>query len=467
MADETVDKTEETAGAGNDATADATAEETAVTAAETPVAGDASELSEGDTAATEAQVASEATSVTAENVPDVREAMLIKPDVGFVKEIINGGGTDLKKCYQCATCSVVCNLTPDDSPFPRKEMMWAQWGLKDKLMGDPDVWLCHQCSDCVAQCPRGAKPGRVLQAIAKMTISRFSWPGILGKGVGSPAALVLMVAIPVLILLGVISQFGHLTNPSKGNIILDGSGHQIVQDVKTGGEIIYSNFIPIPAVDITFTLAFFFAILAFAVGSSRYWKLLSAHAVSEGGTLKGSGLGNLGPVLGEIITHKRFGKCDETEDRKVSHMFIFYAFLGLFVTTAISVIGEYLLHKHSPYGWNNAVPVKWIGSVSAAAGLIGIGWIMINRFKHAAKIGIGAYFDWLLISVVATVIVTGILAWGLRVANTPVAYTVYFIHLASVLFLFIYAPFSKMAHMVYRTVALVFARVTGRDMGIE
>ncbi|MFC1815055.1 hypothetical protein ACFL0M_03740 [Thermodesulfobacteriota bacterium] len=33
---------------------------------------------------------------------------LVEPDVGFIKEIAGLGGADLKKCFQCATCSVVC-----------------------------------------------------------------------------------------------------------------------------------------------------------------------------------------------------------------------------------------------------------------------------------------------------------------------------------------------------------------------
>ena len=86
------------------------------------------------------------------------DATGIKPDLQSVNEIINGGGESLKKCYQCATCSVVCNVTPEGNPFPRKEMVLAQWGQKDKLIASADVWLCHQCSDCTAYCPRGAKP---------------------------------------------------------------------------------------------------------------------------------------------------------------------------------------------------------------------------------------------------------------------------------------------------------------------
>lgn len=446
MADEIIENNEEAAGA-TQAAGDSATEANAVVTPKTE-AGAAPE--------TEAEAEAEVAIATAvAQTP----AKLIQPDVGFVREIIKGGGTDMKKCMQCASCSVACNVTPDDTPFPRKEMQWAQWGLKDKLMGNPDIWLCHQCNDCTAQCPRDAKPGSVMQAIAKMTISRFSSPGFLAKGAGNPSALLLMAAIPVIILALVIGIFGHFS-PARG-FIHDG-------EVIPGNEIIYSNFISIHAIDATYTLAFFFAILVFVVGVSRYWKLLAETARSEGIELKGSGLSKMGPVLGEILTHKRFSKCDETEDRKTAHLFIFYAFIGLAVTTGISVIGEYLAGQHSPYGWMNPVPVKWIGSVSLAAGLIGIGWIIVNRFKHSEKIGIGAYFDWLLISLIAVVIVTGGASWGFRVADIGVvAYPVYFVHLASVLFLFVYAPFSKMAHMVYRTTALAFARVTGRDTGIE
>src|SRR5512135_1235630 len=150
-------------------------------------------------------------------VPPKDDSAVISPDLEFVNAVIKGGGESLKKCYQCATCSVVCNLTPADKPFPRKEMIHAQWGLKDKLFGNPDIWLCHQCSDCTAYCPRGAKPGEVLNAVRKLSIANYSVPAFLGRAVGNPGALVPLLAVPAVIFLAILAGLGHLNLESIRN----------------------------------------------------------------------------------------------------------------------------------------------------------------------------------------------------------------------------------------------------------
>src|SRR5512137_2144091 len=136
---------------------------------------------------------------------------VISPDLGFVKEVLASGGGDLKKCYQCSTCTVVCNVTPDAKPFPRKEMLYAQWGMKDKLISNPDIWLCHQCSDCTAHCPRGAKPGEVLGAVRKMAIKEYATPQSLGAMVADPKKLPILFVIPAVLYLIIIGALGHLS----------------------------------------------------------------------------------------------------------------------------------------------------------------------------------------------------------------------------------------------------------------
>jgi nitrate reductase gamma subunit len=44
-----------------------------------------------------------------------------------------------------------------------------------------------------------------------------------------------------------------------------------------------------------------------------------------------------------------------------------------------------------------------------------------------------------------------------------IAYPVYFIHLVFVFSLFIYLPFSKLAHMFYRSAAMCFMKYSGRE----
>jgi hypothetical protein len=62
----------------------------------------------------------------------MNERTLIQPDTEFISYLKKNGGDTLKECYQCATCSVVCSLSPQDQAFPRKEMI-AQVGDKKKI----------------------------------------------------------------------------------------------------------------------------------------------------------------------------------------------------------------------------------------------------------------------------------------------------------------------------------------------
>ncbi len=83
-----------------------------------------------------------------------------------------------------------------------------------------------------------------------------------------------------------------------------------------------------------------------------------------------------------------------------------------------------------------------------------------TRKELAAKDHINtSYFDNLFLWTIFGVGVTGFLAQILRFADAPtIAYPVYFVHLVLVFELLIYSPYSKFAHFVYRTVALIHAR---------
>lgn len=394
--------------------------------------------------------------------PEPFTGATLAPDLQFVNSIIQGGGETLKKCYQCATCSVVCNLTPNDNPFPRKEMIHAQWGMKDKLFGNPDIWLCHQCSDCTAYCPRGAKPGEVLNAVRKLSIENYSVPRFLGKAVGNPGSLVMLLAVPVVIYLGILAFLGHLNIESIRN---------------EAGNIAYSSLIKSYYIDGVNVPIFFFAVFSLAIGVSRYWKdMVRTTGINPTGNISGAITG----TISDILTHKRFEMCNVTKSRKLAHMLVFFSFIGLAITTSWAVLylyGYEIMHAlgktppawllgPSPYPLTD--PLKWLANISAMMLMVGIFMVINNRKKNEEKAGKGGYYDWLLIYIIFAVMATGILSELFRLADLALlSYLIYFTHLVVVFFLFAYAPFSKMAHMLYRATAMVFAKATARDVEVK
>ena len=377
------------------------------------------------------------------------QATLVVPDLQFIKEVKAFGGDTLKKCFQCATCSVVCNLSPKDRPFPRKEMIWTQWGLKDRLAHDPDVWLCHHCNDCSKYCPRGAKPGDVLSALRHMAILNHAFPRFLAQMVGDPKFLPVVFAIPVLLLLLLMSAAGTLHIPE--------------------GEIIYRKFIPQwPVVDVLFPLTALWAVICSAVGVQRLWTGFQEGnprtRIHEKLSISDFFSRHIFPTIFDILKHSKFKECVVNRARYLAHLNILWGFILLAITTTCVAAGVYIFGQQTPYSLGN--PIKWIGNIGAIVLIVGSFLAIGHRLSRDEDAGKGTYFDWLFLLVVLFTGITGLLTEILRLADIAgVAYPLYFIHLTFVWFLFAYLPFSKFAHLLYRTTALVYARYTGRKLG--
>jgi len=343
----------------------------------------------------------------------------------------------------------VCPISPDERPFPRKEMIAAQWGLKDKLVGNLDVWLCHQCNDCSTYCPRGARPGDLLNAVRAYSIQEYAWPKWLGKIVPDPRFWWLLIGIPVAIFLFVLGVTGHLHIPE--------------------GEIEFAKFFPTLLVDSIFVpLANLWLPVVFVVGIYRFMNDIHKKAVVEGKTKRKDlnipdFLKSLVCTLPTILRHSKFSQCSANKDRYLAHTLVFYAFLGLFIVTQVFFVALYIMKIPGPYAFFN--PVKILALVSGIALLVGSLLMISNRLKdRGPNVGKGSWFDWSLIIVVLGLAVTGLLSWFTRLAHLPgIAYPMYFTHLVFVFCLFAYLPFSKLAHLVYRTLAMAYSRYSERE----
>ncbi len=387
--------------------------------------------------------------------------MRVEPDLQFIKYLKSAGGDTLKKCFQCATCSVVCPLSSDGNPFPRKEMIWAQWGLKDKLAADVDALLCHQCGDCTAYCPRGAKPGDVLGAIRAYSYTHYGWPQGLAKLASDGKNLAFLVGIPAAIVLiaWVISGGMHIPEgPVDFGVFF---GHWDFKWLPKNTAFIDAIMLPAAG----------FALFAAWKGVSAMWKKME-ESIDVNPKFRPSVMQFitqfLVPTVQEIIQHKRFNQCGANKDRVTGHLPLLLSFLGLLVVTSYGFvrkdfIGIFNPAMHGPIPlWD---PFKILANVSAIALLFGIYVLWSNRSKEEQRTGKQkTFYDWFLIWEIAAVGITGFGSEIFRLMDLKIlAYLFYYCHLVSVFMLFLYMPYTKFAHLVYRTTAMAFERYRQSD----
>lgn len=367
----------------------------------------------------------------------------IRPDAQLVRQVLASGGEDLRKCMQCATCSAVCELTHASLPGPRKEMLWAQWGLRDRLMADPDLWLCHQCGDCTLRCPRGARPGDVMAALRRECIVHYASPRGLGRvanrGYG-PFVLASFACVALVVAALLWHGFG-LAAPEMAE-----SGRRLVLPFWTR--------LPHGLLASVFGAAIVWDIAVLVRGGRRFWRAMERGEGSDTSHPQARGPRQ---ALARILWHDDFGLCSTHRVRRTHHALMVYGLLALVLTSLWVVTARWnplLAGMVYPLGWWN--PWKVMANVAGVCALAGAMLMLVERWRHPATAGATRAPDSALLVLLVLIVSTGFLSEMLHFARLDaVRYATYAIHLVCVLALLLMLPYSKLAHVVYRTLAIV------------
>ena len=280
-----------------------------------------------------------------------------------------------------------------------------------------------------------------------MPLPNTPGPNFSGEWVKDPKKLPLLLAIPVVVFL----VLGLLTG--------------LLDFTPGGGEVVPDHFFSTWLVDMIFIPLSIWVVAVFALGLKRFIRDIHENAIAEGKTDKFE----LNPqgfvqalirVLPRILRHDRFRECGENQERSTAHLLVFYGFIALFIVTSIFFVFLYVLQIPGPYSQLN--PVKWLANLGGIALIVG-GILMITNRQAKADTQVTSYKDWLLIGLVLGLGTTGLLTEIIRLTGLAgLTYFLYFVHLMIVFFLFAYLPFSKLAHLVYRTAAMAYAEYANR-----
>lgn len=86
------------------------------------------------------------------------------------EQIYEISGVNPLKCMKCGKCSATC---PSFDLMDIKPHQFVTYVLKndiEALTRSESLWKCLSCFACVERCPRGVKPGKIIDAARQITV---------------------------------------------------------------------------------------------------------------------------------------------------------------------------------------------------------------------------------------------------------------------------------------------------------
>jgi quinone-modifying oxidoreductase subunit QmoC len=159
-------------------------------------------------------------------------------------------------------------------------------------------------------------------------------------------------------------------------------------------------------------------------------------------------------VILKILKHKNFQSCSTNRLQYFSHLLVFWGFILLLIVTVFAIIGVILFEYPFPI----THPIKMAGNIGGVALISGSFLLIFNKLFIRKNKARNSYSDWLFVVSLFLLGFSGMLVEGARFHDWNFAYYLYFIHLLLVWMVIIYIPFTKFAHVIYRTIVLWYSR---------
>ncbi len=365
---------------------------------------------------------------------------MTKIDTNFSKEIKKYGAIDFELCYNCGTCTAICDLTEQSANFPRKYIRNGVLGQKDEILNSKDLWLCYACGDCSISCPRQAMPTEYMAALRRYAIASYEPTGIT-KLIFTNNIFSIIFTLIIATILG----FFLLT---------------IKPDEYLSRWIF--KYLPFDVIHDMGIVIFGLTGISVAIGVWRMWSSLSKNKNSNHKPKENNSIfKSIQLTLNELATMNRYKNCDNEEysfwQKKSKlvqpwfiHWSIMWGFIGLLIATTINFIFK---DPETTTWW----PSRILGITTGILMIYGTSMAIYYRKIKITKAynntqlsdSMFLFFLWL----------AGITGFWLMFAvflNTDglINHLVFIVHTIISMELVLLFAFSKFAHAFYRPIAL-------------
>ncbi len=366
--------------------------------------------------------------------------VVIQSDPTLLAEIRRYGKFDTTGCYQCGSCTIICDLVTDSASFPRKSIRYALLGLRAPLVGSLEPWICHDCGDCSIVCPRQAEPRISMMTLRHFLSAQYDWTGIAPKLLQSRAwylgSLIFTAMLTLLLIVGY--HLWYVGMPIRGLATTPfGLDHMF--------PIITYYTLAVMLLPLLLLFTRVFRIWRLVMGGEGQARPPFSTYVLEAWT-----------YVYQSLTDSLMRKCPD-RGRWFSHWCLA---MGTMMMLAIKTFALRWFQTDNIYPIYN--PQRWLGYLAAGLILYGIGDILIGRLRGQKEIYKETHFENLVLpTLLMLTALSGLTAHILRYAGFALAcHYAYALHvIIATPMLLVEMSFGNWSHMIYRPLALYFLAV--------